>query len=123
MNDPLAAMQLLYEQAQELPYGPAKIALLEEAVRLADAVEEVDAGFGLRMELTQAATFGGRHDVSIVAYAWCLAQADRNPDRYLDHQLLWQYKWVVDHAYEFPDISLGKIYELLEDLRRRFREF
>jgi len=111
----------LYLAASELEPGPAKVAVLEEAVRLADAHNDVDLGMRTRQELIQAATFGGRPDVSMVAFAWCLAQLDKDPDRFDSFDLLWKYKWVLDSAPGYPQISRRQITDMLADMERRYR--
>jgi hypothetical protein len=108
-------------EAQRLPECATKLSLLEEAVRLADLMADVELGYDLRRALVRTATFCGREDVQMVAFAWCLAQYDRNPGRFDERGLLWQYKWVVGNATDFPDISRRQIEELLDDIERRFQ--
>ena len=57
----------LLGRAAGLDEGPAKVALLEEAVRLADTHGDVGEGFRARQELIRAATFGGLPDRVLVA--------------------------------------------------------
>jgi len=97
--------------------------MLEEAVRIADTLEDVRLAYRLRDDLLQAATFAGRHDVAIVAFSWCLAQFDRDPSIASAHDLLWKYKWVVNNARQFPEISRARLFELLGDMERRHREY
>src|SRR2546423_171783 len=91
-------------EAEELDEGPGQIALTEEAVRLADTHGDDIWGYNARMQLTKAATFGGRPDVALVSFTWCLARYDREPDLFDTHQLFWHYKWVVQHVDKFPTI-------------------
>jgi hypothetical protein len=112
----------LESKAYLLPYGPTKVALLEEAVQLADSMNAVDRGFEAREALMEAAIFSGRPDIMLVAFSWCLAQSDRNPKRFNGYDLLWKYKWVIDNAFKFPEISRPRLEELLADMERRFRE-
>jgi hypothetical protein len=112
----------LQEKASSLPHGPAQIALLEEAVQLADTLNEIDLSYEVRGDLMEAATFGGRSDILLVAFAWCLAQFDRDPERFDEFSLLWKYKWVVDNGCSFPQISRARVEELLVDMERRYRE-
>lgn len=112
----------LMEQAQALPYGEAKIALLEEAMRLADTYRYSELSFVARMELTEATVHIGRVDKAFTAFGWCLAQYDKQPEAYDSHTLMWQYKWIVEKLDKFPTISLGQIEAMLEDLKRRYTE-
>jgi hypothetical protein len=111
----------LLDRAENLPEGPGQIGLCEEAVRLADTHGDEEAGFHARKQLIHAATFGGRPDLSLVAFSWCLARADQDPDAFDETELLWQYKWVVQHVGQFPHITRAQIEGLLDDMTARFR--
>jgi hypothetical protein len=119
LRDQIAELQ---GKAEGLPYGPARVALLEEAVQLADSLSDVSLAFDARHELMGAAVFSGRPDLMLVAFSWCLAQFDREPDRFDRFDLLWKYKWVITGAFEFPEISRPRLEELLADMERRYRE-
>jgi hypothetical protein len=123
MNDVEVDLQRLADEAAALPYSPPKVALLEEAVRLADLANHRIAGYILRMELMKAGTFSGRHDIGLVTFAWCCAEYDRHPEDWELYDLLWRYKWIITGAVEFPEISLAQINQLLDDMERRYREF
>lgn len=121
----------LLRQANGLPHGDSKIMLLEEAVRLADSpgVQSEALRFKAREELVEAATFGGAPDKALVAYSWCLAQMDKKTTGGDDFsfissrwQTLWKYKWIMTEICGFPQISRAQIYEMLDDMERRFRE-
>src|SRR5439155_17014048 len=102
VNDYQDAIDKLTEEAELTGHGPAKIGLLEEAVRLADTHGDTEAGFNIRLTLMEASSFAGRPDLLLVAFSWCLAQHDRDPDLFGDEDLLWKYKWVVNHLPDFP---------------------
>ena len=68
--------------ADEVEAGPLRVELFERAVRIADTHNDLDLAFQMRMDLIEAATFGGMPEVSLVAFAWCLAKSDENPDRF-----------------------------------------
>ncbi len=112
----------LRREAWMLPRGATKVSLLEEAVRLADLLNDVPLAYSLRDELMDAATFSGRDDLLLVSFSWCLAQFDREPGRFGEHNILWKYKWVVGNAPDFPEISRRQIEELLDDMQRRFEK-
>ncbi len=110
----------IIDKASDLEEGPGQVALAEEAVRLADTHQDDEAGFHARKFLTRAATFGGRPDVALVSFSWCLAKSDEDPVQFPGDELLWQHKWVVGNITPFPHISRQQIEELLEDMERRF---
>jgi hypothetical protein len=122
MSDPTLAIDRLLEKANELKNGAQRIGVLEEAVQLADQNGELDAGFRARLKLMDAAAFSGRPDLLLTAFSWCLAEHDRDPDRFDRKDLLWKYKWVVGNVVEFPDIPKAKIEAMLADMARRFAE-
>jgi hypothetical protein len=110
----------LCDAAFELDYGPAQIALLEEAVQIADAHNDVDLGYEVRQYLIDAATFGGSPDISLVAFAWCVARYDEDPDSFDPEPLYWRYKWIATAAPKFPTISRSQIEQLLGDMHQRY---
>lgn len=119
--DPLNQIEDLLRATWDLEPGPTKIALLEEAVRLADAHADEQLGFELRENLIEAATFGGAPEVALVAFAWSLAAYDRDPEAdYNLYGLLWKYKWVLDAAADYPSIGRAQIRDMLADMERRY---
>ena len=118
-------IERLMRESGGLPHGPSRIALVEEAVRIADARHDLPKAFECRLELVSAASSGGQPDVQLVAFAWCLSQFDRDKQlfggRATEVDLLWKYKWVAGALPSFHQISREQIAETLDDLRRRHR--
>jgi hypothetical protein len=123
MSDFESEIDRLGDEARDLPESIAKLALYEEAVRLADLSNDWTRAYELRMELMEVAVYLGRSDLLLVAFAWCLAHFDRKPDESDAEELLWCYKWVVSSVIDFPEVSLTQIDEMLDDMERRYREF
>jgi hypothetical protein len=120
MSEHRREMGELLNQARRLRQGRSQAELVEQAVRLADAHDDLEAGFLARMELIEAATFAGRPDVLLVAFTWCLAQCDAQPDNFDEGALLWKYKWVMDELPVFPQVSRRQIDEAFADMQRRY---
>ena len=116
-----AEVERLLAEAEKLGDGPEKISMLEEAVRHADSAGDLRLQYSAREDLVEAAYFGGAPDKAVVAYTWCLAQFDRNPGEFDEWRLLWRYKWMINVIPDFPQIPREQIYEMLEDMERRFR--
>jgi hypothetical protein len=114
-------IETLRQQADGLPQGPARMALLEEAVRLADTHQDLDLGFYLRYDVAQTATFGGMAEKLLVAFSWRLAQCDRHPERFNEFRLMWEYKWVAAKLADFPQITRQQIEDTFDDMQRRYR--
>jgi hypothetical protein len=121
-SDHLEQVQSLLAQAAALPHSSTRIDLCEEAASVADAHNDIGLAYQAREELVEAACFGGRPDLLIVAFSWCLSTFDRNPDADISaYQLLWRMKWVVAALPKFPEIELATMHEMLDDMERRFR--
>jgi hypothetical protein len=110
----------LLARADALPHGMAQYAFCDEAVSLADAHNDIDAGYKARQRYVEATTFSGQPEKALVAFTWCLAQYDGAPDRFRAHTLLWQYKWVANALPRFPQVSREQFAATIDDLERRF---
>ncbi|MCC6361205.1 MAG: hypothetical protein IT450_20895 [Phycisphaerales bacterium] len=111
----------LLTESRELPHGPAKVACIERATRFADAIGDTQLAFMAREALIEAAEFSGAPQKTLDAFAWCLAQCDRQPREFPVTRILWQYKWAADNVYLFPNMSRDDISRTLDDVERRFR--
>ena len=112
----------LLEQSYDLPEGsPVRLELLEKAVRLADSLGDVEAGWDARDALMEAATMGGYPEKTLVAFGWNLAQFDRVGDQYGwdEDDLLWKYKWVINSLWNFPSITRTQIEAAFDDFQAR----
>jgi cellulose synthase operon protein C len=112
----------LLRHAEELPYGPARTALVEQAMTEADADGLTHLRYHTRMAATNCYVYGGEPAKSFDTFAWCVAEFDRDPQAHADSRLglLWQFKAAVAGLLMFPDRSLAEIEELLADTERRW---
>ncbi|HEY3962957.1 MAG TPA: hypothetical protein VGM05_00245 [Planctomycetaceae bacterium] len=99
--------------------GPVKVAMLEEALRVAEMLGDDDLTQNARDSLVEAAIFGGRSDLALVTFSRCLAYSDAHPEEGDSHSLLWQYKWIAGTLDEFPQITRQQIDQTLHDLELR----
>src|SRR5689334_17222503 len=114
----------LLAKIEDLPQGAGRIALAEEILRHADALDDPDLRFDARMAATEAYQLGGEPAKGFVTFSWCLAEFDRNPSgrsRTDDAVLRWQFKWIVGSLTDFPEIPLDRTYAVLDDMERRYR--
>lgn len=124
VDDYSSQVRLLLDQADALEHGPNQIELCEEAVRLADSHQDEELAFEAREKLVEASAFGGRPDLLIVHFSWCLAKFDKDQsDWFRAYSTLWRMKWVVNALTRFAEIELPTIHAMLDDMERRFREF
>lgn len=110
----------LMQRGYALPDGPTRASLLEEAVRRAEASGDLDLAFEARRRFIEAATFAGLPEKALVALSWCLAQSDRDPRRFPEAWLLWEYRWVCVGFKRLPQISRRQILDTLDDMQRRY---
>ncbi|MEV4538644.1 hypothetical protein AB0J82_33180 [Asanoa sp. NPDC049518] len=113
----------MLDQAREMPYGAAQIALLEQAIAHADAQRLTDEAFEARMLATNGYVYGGEHGRSFVTFSWCLSAFDQDLVRYggWTHSLLWSFKQMVNGLTGFPEIPLARTADVLDDMERRWR--
>jgi hypothetical protein len=116
----LTSLNKMLNMIRAQPDCPSKVALLEQAVRVADVRQDVNLGFALRKDLIKAATFSGAKEKALVAFTWCLAQCDREPAKFPETNLLWEYKWIVGSSTHFPQITRSQIADMLADMERRY---
>jgi tetratricopeptide (TPR) repeat protein len=114
-------IEQLSNRADEHPEGPVKLGFLEEAIRLADSIHDLELGFHLRLQTFYSASLSDRPHVSIAAMSWCLAQYDRNPREEIYDYLIYNYTAVIASLGNFPQVERTQLLELLDDLERRHR--
>ena len=110
----------LLREANSLHDSPAKVAILEQAARLADVSRDVDRGFAIRQDLMRVAEYSGADEKMVAAFAWCISQYDADPERHGTYSIMWEYKWVVRAVTGFPNVLVDRIRELEDDIQRRY---
>ncbi|GAA2587855.1 hypothetical protein GCM10010399_17340 [Dactylosporangium fulvum] len=114
----------LLREAYHMPYGSGQIALVEQIVQHADAGGFDELRFAARLHATTAYVHGGETAKSFVTFSWCRSEYDAHPERFDrqdEHLLLWQFKYMVAGLLKFPTVPLGRTYDVLDDMERRFR--
>lgn len=112
----------LVKAANALPDGEARLAITEEAVRMADTHGDIIRGYHLRQELIRLASACLRYDLYAATFSWCLSQAERDPTRFPVADLLWWYQDVIGKLVNFPDITRNAYEELFTDATRLIRQ-
>lgn len=121
MSDLVTRSIDLVQTARGLPHGPARVALYEEALRLADASGEDRLGYLVRAELIDACTFAEREDLLPVLLAWNLAHFDRHEGELSPNAILSLYFRVMWWLPLFVEIPRAQVLDLFADLERRVR--
>ncbi|KGH43249.1 hypothetical protein IN07_24290 [Modestobacter caceresii] len=113
-------MRSLLREVAEMPPGYARTATAEEAVRLADAANDLDASFEARVALASAAQHGGEAQKAMVATTWCLGQIDAHPGRFAIEDTYWALKWLPGTLLDLPQVPLTDVERVLAEQRRRY---
>ena len=116
MTEQLTAQELLersYSEKME-----QRRATLLQAIAAADAEQDVEQGYRIRMRYISCCH--GAPDVleMIAAFGWCTARHDEDPERF--KLQLWYYKWVMNAARQYTGVSREQLHDLAEDMERRF---
>ncbi|MFR9164928.1 MAG: hypothetical protein ACLVKO_01405 [Dysgonomonas sp.] len=96
-----------------------KMNLLKEAIKIADANNDIDWGFDLRLDLIREETYTSHCTESFPAFAWILNVNDNNPEMFDESDFLWEYKWMASSARRNVNISREQIENIMEDLKVR----
>jgi hypothetical protein len=119
MDDLQDVIDELLGQAEALPHGAGRIALLTEAIALADHHQVEYLAYELRSDALWPLYHGKRADLLLVHFTWCVAYFDRHPE--LDPTaLLWTFRWVIDSMPWFPEFTKTQIDASWEDMRSRY---
>jgi hypothetical protein len=115
------AYELMNEADANEHDARVRIALLEEAARVADASNDDDTAFEAREAIVDTAVFAGQAERALVAFAWCLNAFDADPERFADNEynIYWGYTRVLRSLHDLPSVSLERIEGLQRDFEAR----
>ena len=113
-------MDEAYEVGEKSVEG---VRLIEQAIKAADAENDVEAGYEARDMLMEATYDLGMPKKQLLAFAWMIKQFEAE-EIYIDEEdLMWKYKWVALNIIDFPEISKAQIDHLLEDMKQKYLNF
>lgn len=118
MNYNLDIQKLLLE-ADKLTNHDDRIAVLKEAIKLADGNRDIEWAYELRMDLIRAEQHTNHSRDSIPEFAWILDAHDNNPGMFSEVDILYEYKWLAGVIFNNLNISLQQIDDILDDFRKR----
>lgn len=118
MNHNLEIQKLLLK-VDTAKHPDDKIALLKQAIQIADANNDLDWGFDLRIDLIAQEKDTSHCTESFPAFAWLLNTYDTNPDLFNEDEFLWEYKWMAGSARRNVNISREQVESIMEDLKVR----
>jgi hypothetical protein len=112
----------LMAESQAMPeHGRGRVDLLEQAAEIAESHNDSELAFEARHALIGAGLSSDQCAVMLVAFTWCLAHHDQDPERFGIHRILWEFRWVVSSLATFPEIRLAKIEEMTAEMARRYQ--
>ena len=116
MDDPY---DRLYDQYDQTDDPQEQIGIVEQLIRAADAAGDLHEGYHARMQLIGLTQYQARKDKSLVAFSWCLGQADQHPDEFDPHELLWKFKWMLEFLPASFAVSKEKIHSVEDEMETR----
>lgn len=121
MSEEIDAFNRLMREARG--HSDSDVALLQEAARIADCHGDAGLGIKARIKMIQAAQWSGNYELTLVTFAWCLAQIDRNEQLRIEweRKVLWYYKWAIETLCEYSQVSLQQIDQSFADMADRYQ--
>jgi hypothetical protein len=111
----------ILSDAAQLRDGPPKVAAYQDAAAIADSHQDLALAFSIRKTLLGVCLGADQSELMLVTFAWCLAQHDRDPQRFPIYQILWEFRWVVSSLPTFPEITRAKINEMKAEMVSRYQ--
>jgi len=112
-------IQKLLLKVENLSNPDDKINLLKQAITIADANNDLDWGFDLRLDLISKEIDTSHCTDSFPAFAWLLSTYDSNSDLFDEEDFLWEYKWMSSAARRNAGISRKQVENIMDDLKER----
>jgi pentatricopeptide repeat protein len=106
-------------QRDKLSSAIDRIAVLKQAINLADANRDIHWGFDLRLELIFEEKKTSRCKESLHAFTWILDAFDKHSGEFNEDDFLWEYKWMLGSVRRSVDVSPGLIEDIAEDYKNR----
>ena len=122
MSEYLEQIQELVDYSHAVEDNLTKVNFIEAAIKIADSHQDIEEGFELRIYLITTLNKCGYPEKLLTAFSWCLAQWDKNPERFrfTEEHIMWIYKWIVEHLPNFPQISRQQIENTFTDMKDRY---
>lgn len=116
------AYWVLMAEVARAPSLRGKYELLQEAVRVADARQDIRLAFDARLAVVHVAAYLDCGDAVAVAFSWCLHQQQARPDLFGDRNLLDEYEMVVCAVANYDTVSREQLGAMIADYAARRTE-
>jgi tetratricopeptide (TPR) repeat protein len=114
-----------YAELAKIQHSYEKYNLLIDLLTVAEENEYPYEQFVSRFELLHCATFLGEYELLFDHYFWCLDFFENNEDQ-LDewvHEILWAFKWILEHIIKFPHVDQETIQNLFKDFKELLENY
>ena len=110
-----------------MPDGPARTAVVNQCVRLADLTQDQITQFQCRAIYIDSAFESGEADEMLVALSWCMGVYDKDPETFdsafqVPNLIIDLMSRALGYITDFPSISRKKVEAMLDDFERRHQE-
>lgn len=121
--------QDLMEAYECLSHGKPRLGGIREAIRQADENQDIAYQIYFRGELCIESSFYDDHMDTLLTFPEMLALVDANPNAPVAEEsdyssnlddVLWKYKWLLEDATYFYQISMADAERFAEDFKRRY---
>lgn len=109
----------LKRETWRMPNGKQKLALMEEAIRIADKYLSEEDAYDARMDYSSASLECGCPERIFISFSWCLSKFEKQPSEYSSFMIMWHYKWVLNQIWRLPQFSLEQIESVFDDFREK----
>lgn len=122
MRYTLEIQKLLFEVEDNKSLTPKdKVRLLKQAAGIADANDDIEWGYDIRLQLIRECYFIANSTDLVNEFSWILNAYEMHPDWFDENDFLWQYKWILGEMYSNPQVSMEQIQAIMEDFKTRLQ--
>lgn len=122
MKYTLEIQKLLFQVEDNQSLTPKdKIRLMKQAAAIADANDDVEWGYDIRLQLIRECYYVADSTDLVNEFSWVLGAYESHPDWFDENDFLWQYKWVLGEMFNNPRVSLQQIEAILDDFKNRLQ--
>lgn len=122
----MTELEKIVEELQNIERGAPRLNAFRNAIQQADEQNKLFPKFILRYGLLQESIFCGDRYYAMIIFPELLAMFDENEELrripQYDHCMLVAFKWIVECAPEFPQISKAEIDSYFRLFKRRLME-
>lgn len=121
----LIQLRLIDEQVaqyDEADTSSGRVELLERAVKLVEQHQDIDLTLKYSLEITSALFYSEDWDLFFIYFPKLIKILDESPQKvnfFEMLQILFRYKWFIEHSLNYPQIPISRIHALCDDLETR----